>query len=212
MEEVEKVTEALKLVERYEEYLFRKAFGALFVVFGILGPLTGYLVSNAQPLASVLGISADAFALFTAVVIWIIGCAIILRSFASAMIVYQKRHRFSFRRDAPHIIAVILVWFVSFFFVNFAPETLMPVAWLWAAGSGSVLTYLIIRKPHASYPEFLLTGLVLLITSLPIAAISDLALAESASMVTFSASFFIGGLYSVMTATRALSKKAAGSS
>lgn len=206
MEEVEKVTEALKLVERYEEYLFRKAFGVLFIVFGILGPLTGYLISNAQPLANVLGVSADAFALFTVVIIWIIGYAIILRSFASATIVYQKRQKFSFRRDAPHIITIILVWFVSFFLINFAPERLTPVAWLWAPGIGSVVTYIIIRKTHGNYPELLLTGLALLITSLPIAAISDLALAGSVSMVTFSASFFIGGLYSTITATRALGK------
>jgi len=206
MEEVEKVTEALKLVERYEEYLFRKAFGVLFIVFGILGPLTGYLISNAQPLASVLGINADALALFTTVIIWIIGCAIIMRSFASATIVYQKRHKFSFRRDAPHIIAIILVWLVPFFLVKFAPERLMPVAWLWEAGGGSVITYLIIRKTHGNYPELLLTGLALLITSLPIATISDLTLAGSVSMVTFSASFFIGGLYSTITATRTLGK------
>ena len=206
MEEVEKVTEALRLVERYEEYLFRKAFGVLFIVLGILGPLTGYLISNTQPLANALGISADAFALFTAVIIWIVGCAIILRSFASATVVYQKRHRFSFRRDAPHIIAVILVWFVSFFFVNLAPERLTSVAWLWASATGSVVTYLIVRKTHGNYPELLLTGLALLITSLPIAAISDLTLAGSISTVTFSASFFIGGLYSTITATRALSK------
>lgn len=206
MEEVEKVTEALKLVERYEEYLFRKAFGVLFIVFGILGPLTGYLISNAQPLANVFGVSADAFALFTVVIIWIIGYAIILRSFASATIVYQKRHKFSFRRDAPHMIAIILIWFVSFFLINFAPERLMPVAWLWAAGISSVVTYIIIRKTHGNYPESLLTGLALLITSLPIAAISDLTLAGSVSMVTFSASFFIGGLYSTITAIRALGK------
>lgn len=206
MEEVEKVTEALKLVERYEEYLFRKAFGVLFIVLGILGPLTGYLISNAQPLANVLGINADALALFTTVIIWIIGCAIILRSFASATIVYQKKHKFSFRSDAPHIIAIILVWLVPFFLVKFAPERLMPVAWLWAAGISSVITYIIIRKTHGNYPELLLTGLALLITSLPIAVISDLALAESVSTVTFSVGFFIGGLYSTITATRALGK------
>ena len=206
MEEVGKVAEALKLVERYEGYLFRKAFGVLFVVVGILGPLTDYLIFNAKPLASILGLSADAFAIFTTVIIWIIGYAIILRSFASATIIYQKRHKFSLRRDAPHIIAIILIWLASFFLINFAPERLMPVAWLWAAGISSVITYIIIRKIHGNYPELLLTGLALLITSFPIAAISDLVLAGSVSMATFGASFFIGGLYSTITATRALGK------
>lgn len=210
--EVEKVTEALKLVERYEEYLFRKAFGVLLIVFGILMPVTGYLISNSQSLANVLGVGANAFAVFTVAMVWIIGYAIMLRSFASAAIVYQKSHRFSFRRDAPHMAAVILVWFVSFFLLNFAPERLMPVAWLWTTGTSSMVTYMIIRKTHGNYPELLLTGLALLITSIPIAAISDSALAMSMSRVTFSSSFFMGGLCSTITAARTLSRNISSSS
>jgi hypothetical protein len=205
-EEVGKLREALELVEKYEKYLFRKSFGVLLIVIGILGPLTGLLTMNAEPIATHMGISETAFVVSMSAITWIIGFTIVIRSFASATILLQKKRKVSFRKDAPHIVAICLVWFIFFFSVNLAPAGLMPVALLWAAGSATLLIYLIVRRIHGAYPELLITGLALLIASIPITAISDLALAGSVSMTAFGASFCIGGAYSTMIATRALGK------
>lgn len=206
MEEVEKVSQALQLVERYEHYLFRKAWGVTFIIWGIFGPLTALLALKAQPIAEVLGMSAEVFILLTSTMIWLVGIAIVIYSFVSATIATSRERKVSFRREMPHALVISLIWFFSFNLTGFVPERFGAVSWLWAGGGASLLSDLILRKAtgHGSYPELRLVGLILLIASFPIAGVSNLALAQIAALVTFSISFVSGGLYSITTASKVL--------
>lgn len=206
MENLDKISKAIALVEKYESYLYRKAWGMTLIVFGIVIPLTAFLQLIAPGIAPILGVSIEAFVLLTSVITWIIGAAIILYSFASASKISSKKRKFSFRKEMPHILAIILVWSLSFALLAFAPDNLEVVSNLWAAGSACVLSYLILRRvpEHANYPEIFLVGLILLIASIPILLISDPFLAEIITIAIFAISFVAGGFYSILTASHAL--------
>lgn len=206
MEEVEKVSEALRLVEKYESYLFRKAWGTNLIVWGILVPLNALLILKAKPIADILSMSAEAFMSLASAMTLIAGVATVIYTLTSATIATSRRRKFSFRRDMPHAVAIFLIWFISFNLTTFVPERFGVVSLLWAAGSASLLSYLVLRKVpvHGSYPELLLVGLILLIASLPIAGVTDAALAQTATLVIFAVSFVAGGLYSIITASKAL--------
>jgi hypothetical protein len=208
MEEVEKVSEALQLVERYEDYLFRKAWGTNLIVWGILVPLNALLILKAQPIANILGISPEPFISLALAMTLIVGVATVIYTFTSATIATSRRRGFSFRRDIPHAVAIPLIWFLSFNLTAFVPERFEVVSLLWAAGIACLLSYLILRRVpvHGRYPELLLVGLILLIASLPIAVVSDVALAQTAALVVFIISFVVGGLYSIITASKVLSE------
>lgn len=206
MDNLEKISKAIALVEKYESYLFRKAGGVTLIVFGIIIPLTAFLHLIAPGIAPLLGVSIEAFVFLTTVITWIIGVSIIFYSFASATKISSKKRKFSFRKEIPHIFAIMLVWLLSFTLLAFAPENLEVVSNLWAAGSACVLSYLILRRVpvHTNYPEILLVGLILLIASIPILFIGDLFLAETITIAIFAISFVAGGFYSILTASHAL--------
>jgi hypothetical protein len=206
MEEVEKVSEALKLVEKYENYLFRKAWGISLIVWGILIPLSSYLVLKAQPIATILDTSVEAFMTLVTAMTLIVCAALTIYTFVSAEIATLRRRRFSFRRDVPHAVIISLIWFVFFRLTAFVPERFGVVSLLWAPSGACLLSYLVLRKVHGGYLEVLLVGLILLIASLPVVAISDVALAQIATLVIFAVSFVIGGLYSIIAASKALSE------
>lgn len=206
MEEVEKVSKALQLVERYEYYLFRKAGGMIFIIWGILGPLMGFLALRAQPIADVLGMSVEAFRVLASVMIWIVGIVITIYLDVSAIIVTSRMRKSPFHRHISHMIVIFLIWFASFYLTGFVPEQFGIVSWLWAVGCASLLTYFVLRKvsTHGSYPEILLVGLISLFASLPIASLSNVTLAQIATLMIFTVSFVTGGLYSIITASKAL--------
>ncbi|MFX0195227.1 MAG: hypothetical protein ACFFCW_03815 [Candidatus Hodarchaeota archaeon] len=206
MEEVEKVSKALQLVERYEYYLFRKAGGFIFINWGIIIPLFAFIALKAQQIADVLGMSAKAFLLVASTMIWVVGIVITVYLDVSAMIVASRMRETPFHKHIPHMVAILLIWFISFFLINFVPKRFKAVSWLWAASCASILTYVVIRKvsAHGSYPELLFIGLILLVTSLPITSVNDVELAQIATLVTFTISFVTGGLYSIKTASKVL--------
>ena len=206
MEEVEKVSKALQLVERYEYYLFRKAGGFIFINWGIIVPLFAFIALKAQPIANVLGMSAKAFIIVASIMIWAVGIVITVYLDVSAMIVASRMTKTPFRRHITHMVAIFLIWFISIILSNFVPERFEAVSMLWAASCASLLTYVVIRKVSApgSYPEILFIGLILLVASLPISSINDIGLAQIATLMTFTISFVAGGLYSIITASKEL--------
>jgi hypothetical protein len=206
MDDLDNISKAIALLEKYESYLFRKAWGLTLIVFGVVIPLTALFNMMAPAIASVIGISTESFMLLTSVIIWIIGSVIIFYSFATASKISSKKHKFSFRKEMPHIIAIALVWAISFTLINFAPENIELVSNMWAAGAACVFSYLILRKvpSHANYPEIFLVGLILLVASIPIFFISELLLAQTITIVVFAVSFVIGGFYSILMASHHL--------
>ena len=175
MDDLNKISKAIALVEKYESYLFRKAWGMALIVFGIAIPLTAFLNIIAPSVAPILGLPIEVFSLLTTVITWIISVSVIIYSFASATKLTSKKRKFSFHKEAPHIIAIMLVWFICFTFLWFAPEGIEIVSNLWAAGAACVLSYLILRRVpvHTNYPEILLVGIILLVASIPVLFIGD---------------------------------------
>jgi len=205
MEEVEKISQALKLVERYEDYLFRRAWGMTFVTLGLLAPLNAFLVLKAQMISIILGMGTEAFISLVSIMIALAIAALTIYFFTSATIVVSRRRKFSFSREMPHAFAISLIWFVSFNVTRFFPERFAAVSWLWATGCASILSYLVLWKAqiHRSLRELVITGLALLVASVPIAFLSE-AVAETASLIVFTIAFVGGGFYSIVMASKAL--------
>ncbi|TFG04608.1 MAG: hypothetical protein EU536_04255 [Promethearchaeota archaeon] len=208
MDEVDRISKALTLVEKYESYLFRRAWGVTLIIFAIVIPLTALLNLLAPSIAPYIGMSAESFILLSSIITWIIGISLIFYSFASASKISSRQHQFSFRKEMPHIIAIMLIWIISFTLLNFAPEPVEVVANLWAAGIACILTYIVLKSvpTHANYPEIALVGFILLIASLIVLFITDMAIAELITIVVFALSFLVGGLYSILTASKVLTK------
>ena len=59
MEEIDKVLEALNVVERYEEYLFNKSWGRALMAIGIILPLGVIVNMNAAVVATAIGIDVE---------------------------------------------------------------------------------------------------------------------------------------------------------
>ena len=59
MEALDRVLEALEVVERYEDYLFRRAWGRSLIAIGTLFPLGMVIITNADILAYLTGIDAN---------------------------------------------------------------------------------------------------------------------------------------------------------
>ena len=208
MEDLEKIGEALRLVERYEAYLFRRALGIAFIVCGVVFPLSAFMVLKAQPLAELLNISAEAFMAFAPTILLLVGMAIIVYSFTSAHVVTSKMRKTPVKKDLPHMIILFLVWFFSFYLTNYAPEPYTAISWLWAGGIASLISYSILKRENPSwyYPELLIVGVICLVVSVPLLMIGDSQLVETLAFLTFSVSFIAGGFHSIINASKELSE------
>jgi len=91
--EIKKVSQALRIVERYENYLFRKAWGRSLVVQGVLVPFSGMLALMAQPLATILGMNVEVFITMVVAMTLIIWFATFIFLFAPAIRVAFKNRR-----------------------------------------------------------------------------------------------------------------------
>ena len=208
MEEIERFDKALRLVERYEGYLFRRAMGIALIICGLIFPLTAFMVLKAQTIANLLNMSSQAFLTFIPTSILLIGMATIIYNFTSAHVVTSKMRKESIWKDTPHMIIMFLVWFISFYLANYVPEPFTTVSWLWAGGGASLLSYMFMRRdPNGvKFTELLIIGLICIVSSFPILFIQDEQLVLTATFLIFSMSFIAGGLYSTVNASKLLSE------
>ena len=204
MEEIEWFEKALHIVERYEGYLFRRAMGIALIVCGIVFPLTAFMVLKAQTMANLLNMSVQAFLTFIPTVILLIGIATIIYNFTSAHVVTSRMRKESIGKDAPHMVLMFLIWFISFYLTNYVPEPFTTLSWLWAGGGASLLSYLLNRGDKAT--ELLIIGIICIVSSLPLLLIRDEQVVLTATFLVFSMSFITGGLYSTFNASKLLSE------
>lgn len=209
IEDFERFEKALRLVERYETYLFRRAMGIALIDCGIVIPFSAFLVLKAQSIAEILDMSSEAFIAFVPPILLLIGIVIIIYFFTSAHVVTSRMRKYSFWKDFPHIVVMFILWFLSFFLTRYVPETYAGVSWLWAGGFASIASYLVLRKEPANwnYPELLIVGLMCLVASLPLMAIKDSQLVVTVTFAVFSVSFIVGGVYSLINASMVLSER-----
>ncbi len=208
MEELEKFDRALRLVERYESYLFQRALGIVLIICGITFPLTAFLVMKAQSMAELLDMSTEAFLAFVPTIILLIGTATIIYSFTSAHVVTSRMRKTSVWKDAPHMILMFMIWFVSFYITSYVPEPYTLVSWLWAGGFASLISYLVLKREQSNwnYPELLVIGVICLLASLPMLVIKEMQMAETFTLLVFSVSFIAGGTYSFSNASKVLNE------
>lgn len=208
MEDLEKIGEALKLVERYEAYLFRRALGIGFIVCGVVFPVTAFMVLKAQPLAELLNMSAEAFVAFAPTITLLVGTVIIIYSFTSAHVVTSRMRKTPVRENLSHIILMFLIWFFSFYLTKYTPEPYTAISLLWAGGGASLISYSVLKRENPSwyYPELLSVGAICLAVSIPLLMIKGSQLVEAIAFLTFCASFIAGGVHSFINASRELSE------
>ncbi|MFX1533200.1 MAG: hypothetical protein ACFFDI_03110 [Promethearchaeota archaeon] len=212
MQELERLNEALRLVEKYEQYLGRRIWGIILIVWGVLLPLMYFLTSNAQSLALLLDMSVEVFIVFVVGLIFLIGFGINFYVSASATVYIAKRRKLSLG-EMSHVILIFMVFFISFFLAGYA-ETMLPqpfstVSLLLAAGFSALASYVILRITpiHETYSELIIIGAILLVVSIPIMLLSSNlgeTLAQTASVLTVGAGFAIGGVYSIIAALKTL--------
>ncbi|MDI6884478.1 MAG: hypothetical protein QMD00_05100 [Hadesarchaea archaeon] len=200
---VKKVSAALRAVERWESYLFRRAVGATFIVCAILVAVAGFITLKAEPIASAIGMSSGALIGFTwLVAMVVIGVPIIVYLFTSAGRALERRKPAA-ARYRKEFMCVLLMWFAVMSIAGFlGPQ--YPVTWLVSIGVANVLTYAIVRKAgHTAYPEQLAVGTILLAASPFIFAMGT---AETAylSMLVVVLAYGAGGVYSLLAAPKAL--------
>ena len=81
MEELDKVLQALSVVERYEEYLFRKIWGRALIFIGIVLPLGALVSMNAVLVANVIGLDAGFISLLATVIAFVLCFGFVTYSF-----------------------------------------------------------------------------------------------------------------------------------
>jgi hypothetical protein len=210
MEEVEKVVEALGVVERYNSYLFRRAWGKMLLIVGSVFPLGSLLVINAQIVASLWGIPVDIVGIISFVIITVASIALVSIAFGSAHLAKPKKQKEEGSKEWIHGIIIALVWFTAFSLAGYMPPEFFSVSALWASGSSCLITYIILRltPEHTASIEILILGFMLLIASFPILLMGETQLALYTALIFFSSSFIVTGIFVLSTSGKELSASA----
>ena len=208
LEEIQRFDKALRLVEKYESYLFRRAMGIALIICGFVFPFTAYLVLKAQIIADLLNMSPQAFLSFVPTLILLFGMTMIIYNFTSAHVITSRMRKQSIWKDAPHMVFMFFIWFIAFYLTNYIPEPFTTISWLWAGGGASLLSYLFMfsDQADAQFKELLIIGGICIISSLPLLFIKDEQLVLNATFLIFSLSFIIVGVFSTINASKILSE------
>jgi hypothetical protein len=213
MEEIQKVNEALTILERYSDYLARKAWGKTLIIWGIMAPIGLVVYFNNEPLANIFNMSRESFTLLFSALFLLIGVGLTLYTFTSASRLLQtKKNRevSSPKESSKHGIFIGFIWFLLFILASFIPEPFSVISSVWAAGLAIIISYWLLKQYfHDAFPELLLVGVILLLASIPLVGLIviniGLDLVRTATVVIFSVSFLLGGFYSLTIAKNILS-------
>jgi len=169
MEELDKVLQALSVVERYEEYLFRKSWGRVLIVIGIVLPLGSLVSMNAALISEVIGLETGVISLLASLMIMILGWGYVAYTFSEFWRT-QPRQKEEEKSDTKHGPIIGIIWFLSFALTSLAPEALRIVSFLWAASIASLLTFAVLRAvgSHGNVRILLYLGLSLFVASIPL--------------------------------------------
>jgi hypothetical protein len=195
MEELDKVLQALSVVERYEEYLFRKTWGGALIVIGTVLPL-GVLVSmNAAIVAEVIGLDAGFISILANLLSVILCFGFIAYTFFGSWRTTKKKPEEK-PTDTKHGPIIGIVWFVAFMLTSLAPESLRIVSILWAASASCLLTFVVLRAvgSHGEDRVLLYLGVSLFLASIPLLLILDTVLLGYLALLAFSVCFILAGI------------------
>ena len=212
MDNYEKLNETFLIIDRYSDYLHRKAWGKVLIIWGILLPFTLTLFVYSIQLATIFNLKADFIIFLATSLILVLGVGLTLYIFISL-----PSLAFSKKRDVGdssvtsryHGFIIGGTWFLLFILPNYVPEPFTMVAYIVAGGLGLIISYFVLENVHGRYKELLVTGTILFVSSVPLVALSviDLPLAHIAVVFSFAISFMSGGLYSLHIARKILDGK-----
>ena len=206
MKEVKKVETALRAVERLEEYFFRRALGATFIVWAVIIAVAGFVGLKAETMARAIEVSSGALIGFTLLVALIAGASATVYLFISAgrVVAWKKPMAVPFKKRLVGA-TIGLVWFVLTFAAGWVGAwSGYVITWPVCVGLANVLTYALTRVVGRGYVEWLIVGVVLLAAS-PLILIAEPA--DLASMIVLAATvlaYGIGGICSLLAAPGAL--------
>ncbi|MCK4568571.1 MAG: hypothetical protein KAU48_14785 [Candidatus Thorarchaeota archaeon] len=207
MESIDKVLEALSVVERYEEYLFHRAWGRALTIIGTVLPLGVFINMNIQILASSMGLDTALILLIANVITIFLCWSLVLSVFFSAWRTVSKDPEQK-SSGAKHGPVIAIIWFAAFILTNFLPEQFAVVSLLWASSIASLLSYLTLRitGSHIQERVMLYLGIMIGVVSLPLLLIADVVLAGYLALVAFSGCFIVAGLIMHQFANRTLKR------
>jgi hypothetical protein len=205
MEALDRFDVAIRMVERYEEYLYHRAMGLALIVNGIVGPSVFFLLMKAEKFSVILNLSSTTFSLVSVTLLCGIGVLLNIYLFASARILSSKVEKKEGGHDLPLMFLMFTIWFVSFFLVGYIPEPFSGVGWSLAGGVASLISYAVLAiSGHAKRPELLIIGIVNILAILPVWIYGSILEVEILVLAVYALSFVIGGSYSTMMAGRFL--------
>jgi hypothetical protein len=205
MEELDKVLEALRVVERYEEYLFNKAWARALIIIGTVLPLGVIVGMNAFVVAAATGLDAGLVSILANIMTLILCFGLIVYTFFGTWRTAKKQDKEDSTR-ALHGPLIGIAWFLSFMLTTLFPESLRFVSLLWAASLACLLSFVILRitGSHSQDRVLLYLGISLGILSLPLLLWTDSVLLGYIAIVAFSACFILAGVVMHKHATKLL--------
>ena len=209
MENLENINKTILIIDKYSDYLYRKSWGKVLIIWGIILPLVFVSFFQSSQLAVIFNIEIAFFkVIFTSLAI-VVGAGLTFSIFVSVSrltLSKQEEKYVSTFFSRYHGIILCFTRYLSFQLPSLVPEPFNIVAFVLTGGIALIFSYFLLQKVHGSYKELLITGSFLLISTIPLSALSlvDPILTQSITTFVFGFSFISGGLYSMYAAKRIL--------
>lgn len=209
MEELYKYNEAIKIIERYADYMCRKAWGKTLIIWGILAPISLVIQLNSENFSKLFSMNIETFTIFSTSILLIISIGLTIYLFGSVSKVINAKNKGSFESPKVsnrHGFIIGSIWFLTFFLIGLIPEPFSILSSIWAGGISMILSFLLLRYYHDKFIEILLVGGLLLIFSIPLMFIVSIneGIARILVIVIFSICFLSGGFCSYLIAKKIL--------
>jgi hypothetical protein len=209
MKEVKKVETALRTIERLEEYVFRRALGATFIVWAVIIAVAGFVGLKAEAIARAIELSPSTLIGFTLLVALLAGASLTAYLFISAgrFIGWKKSVAVPSKKRLVGV-AIGLVWFILTFVAGWVGAWVgHAITWPICIGLANVLTYALTRVIGRGYIEWIIIGVILLAASPLIFFTEPVDLAYMIALAVVVLAYGIGGICSLLAATEVLIKK-----
>jgi len=205
MEEIDKVLEALSVVERYEDYLFSRSWARALIIIGVILPLGLIANMNALIVATALGIDVAIVTLLVSITTVLFSFGFVVYTFFTTWRTVKKKSEGK-TSGSLHGPLIGLAWFLSFMVASLTPVSLQMVSLLWAASVACVLSYAILKVTggHSQEEVLLYLGLSMGILSLPLLFLDDQIVVGYLVIIIFSACFIVAGIIMQRYATHLL--------
>jgi hypothetical protein len=210
MENLVKVSESFLIIDRYSDYLYRKAWGKVLIIWGIILPLTIVIFNFSTQLSMITSIDTIFLKFFATSLSVLLGTGLTLYIFISVpkmTLTKKKEDEDSSVISHHHGLILGITWFLLFQVPNFILEPFNTVSYVLVSSIALIISFILLKRVHGTYKELLITGIILLISTIPLVLlllINLVVLAQIATAIVFAISFLSGGLYSMQIAANIL--------